>query len=503
MATFYIDPSATVNGAGSFNDPLNAWPSITSNNTYLQKKGTTFSQTANIALSSLSNVTISTYGTGAAPIVDAHSAFTANFTFASCTGCTLSGFNCIGATNVNGVVQVTGTSDTITITGCTILGTETAILISGSGCTNITISSNALISPQMNNQTVELSTAGAGCVVTGNAITHLGTTMSGTSLFGVYVNGGSAATVSLNTISGFYNAIEIRNDSSTISSNTISNCFNAGVSLRDANSNIVDGNTITTVWNLLPYNGGAGAGAGGGLGAGVTLLDIGTTVGNNIVKNNRITSCYQGIVSQADFTGNNSFYNNLIINSIVNGINYQDKAGIGQVWNNTIIHHPSDPFLIAGHGLVVQQGGVSTSVVFRNNLVVLDVLSSNVQCINYGGTPGTNYLKVESDYNLFWVTNSAHVGSVSAVNYDSIAAFRTALSGVSQAVNKEANTLQADPTLNSSYMPTTAGIDNGFGLINVLDINAKYRKNPPTRGAVEYNPDLRRTVSTRRASARS
>ena len=43
MATFYIDPSAAVNGAGTFASPFNTWASVTwaAGNVYLQKAGTT------------------------------------------------------------------------------------------------------------------------------------------------------------------------------------------------------------------------------------------------------------------------------------------------------------------------------------------------------------------------------------------------------------------------------------------------------------------------------
>lgn len=44
MATFYIDPSAAVNGNGSLASPFNTWAglTLTANNTYLQKRGTVY-----------------------------------------------------------------------------------------------------------------------------------------------------------------------------------------------------------------------------------------------------------------------------------------------------------------------------------------------------------------------------------------------------------------------------------------------------------------------------
>jgi len=44
MATYYIDPSAAVNGSGTIGSPYNTWVGVplTANNTYLQKRGTTY-----------------------------------------------------------------------------------------------------------------------------------------------------------------------------------------------------------------------------------------------------------------------------------------------------------------------------------------------------------------------------------------------------------------------------------------------------------------------------
>ena len=59
MTTFYVDPNAAVNGSGSLASPYNTWAGVTltANNTYLQRRGTTYigasvrpaSQTSNAA----------------------------------------------------------------------------------------------------------------------------------------------------------------------------------------------------------------------------------------------------------------------------------------------------------------------------------------------------------------------------------------------------------------------------------------------------------------------
>jgi len=68
MATFYIDPTAPTNGAGTISDPFNVWPSRSSNNVYLQRRGTTAS--AALTAFGASNITFGAYGTGPNPVVN-------------------------------------------------------------------------------------------------------------------------------------------------------------------------------------------------------------------------------------------------------------------------------------------------------------------------------------------------------------------------------------------------------------------------------------------------
>lgn len=67
-AIIYIDPNTTVSYQnGTINNPYSSWTkfSITSGNTYLQKSGTTYTTSRDIALTGKYNVTLGTYGTGA------------------------------------------------------------------------------------------------------------------------------------------------------------------------------------------------------------------------------------------------------------------------------------------------------------------------------------------------------------------------------------------------------------------------------------------------------
>ena len=68
MTTWYIDPSAGVDGSGTEASPFNTWASVTwsANDTYLQKAGTTFRGTVTVGANS---VTLNRYGVGVDPII--------------------------------------------------------------------------------------------------------------------------------------------------------------------------------------------------------------------------------------------------------------------------------------------------------------------------------------------------------------------------------------------------------------------------------------------------
>lgn len=69
-AKVYIDPTTDASGTGTLADPYDSWADITTFNSYtayLQKKGTTFSQSSKIIISNVNNVVIGAYGTGISP----------------------------------------------------------------------------------------------------------------------------------------------------------------------------------------------------------------------------------------------------------------------------------------------------------------------------------------------------------------------------------------------------------------------------------------------------
>lgn len=504
MSAIYIDPTARIDGDGSINSPRNTFPTIVSDTEYYLKRGTRLIQTQIIAVfTGDNNVVIDAYGEGEKPIIDANNAVSANITVsgAGVSNVTIKNVVCRGATGTSYVINVGGTADTITFDGVEVYGLQECMSITGAAVTNCIIQNCTMYSPDMNNQCLEFSTPGAGCQALNNTIVFTGSDRSQTSLFGIYATGGAATVISGNTVTGFYNCIETRVDSTIITDNIVSGAYNSGISIRDADTCTVEGNRISDIWNYLQYDGGAGAGLGGGLGAGVQIVDISDACLNNVIFRNRIINCYQGILDQSDVGGGNKFYDNLIYGHRVNGISYQSDGAKGYIWNNTIIHHPQDSVTPTGHGIVVQSGTATTRASIRNNIVICDLLGSNIQCLSLGGTPGTDYVEIELENNIYSTANGAHVCAISATNYDTMATWRTAISGVTQVTVKDTKSQNVTPSLNYRYVPSTRyTLERGDTPLGTTDVYGVTRRTPlGTIGAVEPRLGIRPEAGTRPA----
>lgn len=68
MTTYYIDPSRSTNGDGSLATPYNVLPTITSNNTYLFRRNTTYPDAITVP-SGVTKVIIDAYDTGNKPLI--------------------------------------------------------------------------------------------------------------------------------------------------------------------------------------------------------------------------------------------------------------------------------------------------------------------------------------------------------------------------------------------------------------------------------------------------
>jgi len=74
LATYYVDPSAAVNGTGTLASPFNSWASATwgVGHTYLQKAGTTAVE--QVSINANGPITLGRYGAGSRPVINANGA---------------------------------------------------------------------------------------------------------------------------------------------------------------------------------------------------------------------------------------------------------------------------------------------------------------------------------------------------------------------------------------------------------------------------------------------
>ena len=136
--------------------------------------------------------------------------------------------------------------------------------------------------------------------------------------------------------------------------------------------------------------------------------------------------------------------------------------GVAEALNNIIIHDPADT---EGHGLVVQNGGVTTKAILKNNIVVCNTTGTNVQCVAVGGVSGTNYDLVTLDHNCYYTTNSALVGKLGVTEYTTLANWITAITADVNIDGNEGNSIEANPLLGSDYKLTASSPCLGIGAL--------------------------------------
>ncbi|MHC1775972.1 MAG: cadherin domain-containing protein, partial [Lentimicrobium sp.] len=124
QTTIYIDPTNVASGQnGTISNPYDSWTdfSLVSGNTYLQKRGTTYTSSTNIYIGSKSNIIIGTYGSGNRPIFSyTGSAYAFHVEYSS--GCTIENFEVNGNTNAHSLIRINGAqgneTNNITINNC-------------------------------------------------------------------------------------------------------------------------------------------------------------------------------------------------------------------------------------------------------------------------------------------------------------------------------------------------------------------------------------------------
>jgi hypothetical protein len=120
MTIYYIDPTGS-NGSGTEESPFNTWASVTwaAGNSYLQKRGTTFTGTINVSTGGSSEnarVYLGSYGSGAIPAVNANGGQFGIFVTGSQSFVTVDGFEVYGCNNASAIAiyKATGVGTDVT-----------------------------------------------------------------------------------------------------------------------------------------------------------------------------------------------------------------------------------------------------------------------------------------------------------------------------------------------------------------------------------------------------
>ncbi len=452
MATVYIDPTGTYNGDGTSQAPATVGGGVgakntyvgltwTSGNSYLQKSGTKYTGQVTIAAS---NVTMSSYGIGAKPIIDANNANNFCVYHTGKNAVIIDGFEFRNSTSTSGVVIPDGSSTGNIIRNCLFNGMPKRGILLGASQTGAIIDNNVFVSSVTPSEGVFSSAATS--TISNNTFTNT-YTPKGSGIFGIRVVSTTGGDIYGNTIG----------------SSTSDSAF-YGVSLESVTGASVHQNTIIGCWNGLVYP------SGDGYGIQLTLASAGNKVYKNI-----ISTCNRGYLdSSSSGNGGNAFYYNVVLNSQVNGIDFRGASTVnpGLIYNNTVIHHPL-PAGNAGHGVVVQVAGAKANI--YNNLVTCDVAGSDVQCLSLAGP----YTTININNNLYYATNGAHVAALDLTNYDSLSSFQSAMSGKATIVGKDSSSISSNPYLCSTYLPTLSspGIGAGTnvaitGVVSLTDRNS-------------------------------
>lgn len=428
MATFYIDGESATNGAGTYADPYNVTPTISSNNTYLYAAGRTLNGGASTAISVTAGATGVTIG--------AYDPATGNRLHGGATKAYITG-------TAQFTVRVNTNAHTCTIEMLDVTNTGGAASAHGIYIGN----SSSLVA---NSCTVRR------CVVhdingtsTTNGIAFRGSDFSAyeNTIYGIPVDGifgyGPRARIYRNTIydvdqqDSTGDCIQIAGDATL----GCSDCYIAENNLTNPNGN---------KQNIIVQDT-TGGSTGGVIKGNTCVIEAGAanqaiyaeTVGMKI-EGNRITGGYYGIYC----AGNDSVVRSNFIESVgYSGITQKTGTTGMDALNNTIVGAPT-------YGIYC---GDDTTAVAKNNMLY--------NC----GTGLAKHGSATEDYNAFWlcVTNKANVAGTPAYGL---------------------NTITADPLLSATYRPMQGSplLSAGtFISYTSRDINGTQRPKPPSIGAYD------------------
>lgn len=205
--------------------------------------------------------------------------------------------------------------------------------------------------------------------------------------------------------------------------------FHTGLRVTNADSNRV---RIKRVARCT--NGGLKSDSTGG-GQGV-LIELTSTA--NEIFGGEFDGNFQNYLD-ASSAGGNKFWGCTHANHTVNGISITTTgAALTEVYNHTVDHSPTDT---EGHGFVVQNGGASTNVKVRNLDIACDKTGSNIQCVAISGTRDS----VDIDRMNYRVSNGALVGKLDSTEYETIGAWKAALTSDATIAGKDTNSTALTP----------------------------------------------------------
>jgi parallel beta-helix repeat protein len=165
-AKVYVDPSASINGNGSSTSPYNTWVSVrfAAGNCYYQKAGTQYNGSFTVSAQGSASlpILVSTYGSGAAPIV------IGSISLSGAAYVTVQGFTLTQSPYA--AIMIQGGSHHVTVRGNTLSNSSMGIW-AGNAQGNIVIEDNLIYGHSNDGIAVNDNNAvGQECYITGNTI---------------------------------------------------------------------------------------------------------------------------------------------------------------------------------------------------------------------------------------------------------------------------------------------------------------------------------------------
>jgi hypothetical protein len=441
-AIFYIDPACALNGDGTAQNcaasggaagAYNSWASVTvtANNSYLQRYGTTDSGSPQVTVSA-DNVILGAYGNAAAgrPLKNNSGANNYCFQCNNANQCVIENLACTANASTGGAIVVSGTSANAVLRNvATIAPAGIGIWVTGAGVTNPTIDGGEINTTTDTAHGIYFQTGASGTVKGRVTVTNTSGASTG---YAIRLNNWDSILFEQNafvTRAGLPYAFGLHMasvDNAVLRGGVIESPRTGGIILTASTGNVVSGFAVSGVWNGLPYPSGDG-----------NAIQVSDTSHTNTIAGNYLLANYRGIRDTGGDagTGNNRYVSNVFIGTRLNGIDYQSDAnGTALIANNSVYFDPAEG---VGHGIVVQNGDASTSARIINNAIKCIRSGANVQAVAIAGTR----LSVEINDNAYETSNNCDVGALDSVPATSLASWRTALNADSTTSGDEAQSL--------------------------------------------------------------